>query len=117
MINLFGENLISTYSDKETYNQVLQDIGIRLIPILANQKEDTLVSSIEVLNKYDADVLFIMNTTKELTKTFFKNPLLTTLKAAHNNQVYAVQENRWWTYGFFGINKLLDDLFKYLVQP
>jgi iron complex transport system substrate-binding protein len=117
VISIFGEGLISTYADKETYNQVLQDIGIRLIPILANQKEDTLVSSIEVLNRYDADILFVMNTTQELTQTFFKTPLLTTLKAAQNNQVYAVQVDRWWTYGFFGVNKLLDDLFEYLVQP
>ncbi len=114
VIYIFGEGLISTYSDNETYNQVFQDIGIRLIPVLANQKEDTLVSSIEVLNKYDADVLFVMNDTSQLTQAFFQNPLLTTLKAAKNNQVYQVQVNRWWTYGFFGINKLLDDLFKYL---
>ncbi|RUR84721.1 ABC transporter substrate-binding protein [Chlorogloeopsis fritschii PCC 9212] len=117
VINLFEKSLIATYSDNETYNQVFQDIGIRLIPILANQKEETLVSSIEVLNKYDADILFVMNDTQELTQAFFKNPLLTTLKAAKNNRVYEVQVNRWWTFGFLGVNKLLDDLFKYLVQP
>lgn len=117
VIYIFGENLISTYSDNETYNQVFQDIGIRLIPILANQKEETVVSSIEVLNKYDADILFVMNDTQQLTKAFFKNPLFTTLKAAQNNQAYEVRVDRWWTYGFLGINKLLDDLFKYLVQP
>jgi iron complex transport system substrate-binding protein len=116
VINLFGESLIATYSDHETYNQVFQDIGIRLIPILVNQKEDTLVSSTEVLKKYDADVIFVMNDTYQLTQTFFKNPLLTTLKAAQNNQVYEVQVNRWWTFGFFGVNKLLDDLFKYLAS-
>jgi iron complex transport system substrate-binding protein len=111
VINLFAESLIATYSDNETYNQVFQDIGIRLIPTLVNQKEDTLVSSIEVLKKYDADVLFVMNDTQQLTQTFFKNPLLTTLKAAQNNQVYEVQVNRWWTFGFFGVNKLLDRKF------
>ncbi|MBE9034039.1 ABC transporter substrate-binding protein [aff. Roholtiella sp. LEGE 12411] len=116
VINLFAESLIATYSDNETYNQVFQDIGIRLIPTLVNQKEDTLVSSIEVLKNYDADILFIMNDTQQLAQTFFKNPLLTTLKAAQNNQVYAVQVNRWWTFGFFGVNKLLDDLFKYLAS-
>ncbi|MBD2726427.1 iron-siderophore ABC transporter substrate-binding protein [Nostoc sp. FACHB-892] len=116
VINLFGESLIATYSDNETYNQVFQDIGIRLIPTLVNQKEDTLVSSIEVLKNYDADILFVMNDTQELTQSFFQNPLLTTLKAAKNNQVYGVQVDRWWTFGFFGVNKLLDDLFKYLVQ-
>ncbi|MCG6136167.1 MAG: iron-siderophore ABC transporter substrate-binding protein [Nostoc sp. LLA-1] len=117
VIYVFGEGLISTYSDNETYNQIFQDIGIRLIPPLANQQQETVISSIEVLNRYDADVLFVMNDTNQLTQTFFQNPLLNTLKAAKNNQVYEVQVNRWWTYGFFGINKLLDDLFKYLVQP
>ncbi len=57
--------------NNETYNQVFQDIGIRLIPTLVNQKEDTLVSSIEVLKKYDADILFVMNDTQQLTQTFF----------------------------------------------
>ncbi|PSB47344.1 iron-siderophore ABC transporter substrate-binding protein [Cyanosarcina cf. burmensis CCALA 770] len=116
VINLFEGSLIATYSDNETYNQVFQDIGIKLIPTLANQKEGTLVASIELLNKYDADVLFVMNDNQQLLQDFFHNPLLTTLKAAKNNQVYAVQIDRWWTFGFFGVNKLLDDLFKYLVQ-
>ncbi|MBD2355414.1 iron-siderophore ABC transporter substrate-binding protein [Tolypothrix sp. FACHB-123] len=117
VIYIFGDNLISTYSDNETYNQVFQDIGIRLIPILANQKQETVVSSIEVLNKYDADVLFVMNDAPKFTRAFFQNPLLTQLNSAQKNQIYEVQVNRWWTYGFFGINKLLDDLFQYLVQP
>ncbi|MBW4642151.1 MAG: iron-siderophore ABC transporter substrate-binding protein [Goleter apudmare HA4340-LM2] len=116
VIYLFSEGIIGTYSDNETYNQVFQDIGIRLIPILANQKEGTLVSSIEVLNKYDADILFVMSESKEAAQSFRQNPLLSTLKAAQNSQVYEVQVNRWWTFGFLGVNKLLDDLFKYLVQ-
>jgi iron complex transport system substrate-binding protein len=117
VIYLFDENLLGTFADNETFNQVFQDIGIQLIPVLANQKEDTLVSSVEVLNKYDADILFVMNSNKHLSRAFFKNPLLTTLKATKKNQVYEVQVDRWWTFGFFGVNKLLDDLFKYLVQP
>jgi iron complex transport system substrate-binding protein len=117
VINLFSESIIGTYSDNETYNQVFQDIGIRLIPVLANQKEGTLVSSIEVLNKYDADILFVMSESKEAAQSFRQNPLLSTLKAAKNNRVYEVQQDRWWTFGFLGVNKLLDDLFKYLVQP
>jgi iron complex transport system substrate-binding protein len=116
VINLFSEAVIGTYSDNETYNQVFQDIGIRLIPILANQKEGTLVSSIEVLNKYDADILFVLSESKDATLSFFQNPLLSALKAAKNHRVYEVQIDRWWTYGFLGVNKLLDDLFKYLLE-
>lgn len=116
VINLFTDSIIGTYSNNETYNQVFQDIGIRLIPILANQKEDTLVSSIEALNKYDADILFVMSESKEAAKSFLQNPLLSRLKAAKNNRVYEVQVDRWWTFGFLGVNKLLDDLFKYLIQ-
>jgi iron complex transport system substrate-binding protein len=114
VIYLYTPNLIGTFSDRETYNQVLKDIGLRLIPVLANQKEETIQSSIEVLNDYDADVLFVMNSSKEVRLSFLKNPLLSTLKAARKNQIYSIQEDRWWTYGFFGVNKLLDDLFKYL---
>jgi iron complex transport system substrate-binding protein len=116
VINLFSESIIATYSGNETYNQVFQDLGIRLTPKLANQQQETLISSIEVLNKYDADILFVMNISgnKVAALSFFQNPLLSTLKAAQKNRVYEVQHNRWWTYGFLGVNKLLDDLFKYL---
>ncbi|WP_414542089.1 iron-siderophore ABC transporter substrate-binding protein [Nostoc sp. CCY0012] len=116
VINLFSESVIATYSENETYNQVFQDLGIRLIPKLANQQQQTLVSSIEVLNKYDADILFVMNLSgnQDAALSFLQSPLLSTLNAAQTNRVYEVQQNRWWTYGFLGINKLLDDLFKYL---
>jgi iron complex transport system substrate-binding protein len=114
VINLFTEGTFAIYSGNETYNQVLQDIGIRLIFILANQKEITLVSSIEVLNNYDADILFVISENKDIVPSFFQNPLLSKLKAAKNHQVYEVQKDRWWTYGFLGVDKILDDLFKYL---
>lgn len=114
VIYLYSSNLIGTFAGQEAYNQVLKDIGLQLIPVLAQQKEDTLQSSIEILNKYDADILFVINSSKEARLSFFKNPLLSTLKAAQNNRVYEVKEDRWWTYGFLGVNKLLDDLFKYL---
>ncbi|MFQ4145482.1 iron-siderophore ABC transporter substrate-binding protein [Chlorogloeopsis sp. ULAP02] len=114
VINVFTDGIIATYSDNETYNQVLQDIGIPLIPALAKQKETSLFLNIEVLNKYDADILFVMSESKNAALSFSQNPLLSTLKAAKNHRVYTVQQDRWWTYGFLGVNKLLDDLFKYL---
>ncbi|WP_277127799.1 hypothetical protein [Chlorogloeopsis fritschii] len=68
------------------------------------------------MNKYDADILFVLSESKDATLSFFQNPLLSTLKAAKNHRVYEVQIDRWWTYGFLGVNKLLDDLFKYLLE-
>lgn len=114
VIHLYTPNLIGTFAGQETYNQVFKDIGLRLIKVLATQKEQTLPSSIEELHKFDADVLFVISSSKELKQSFFKNPLLSNLKVAKNNQIYSVLDNRWWTYGFLGVNKLLDDLFKYL---
>ncbi|MDM9383842.1 hypothetical protein QUB80_24460 [Chlorogloeopsis sp. ULAP01] len=52
-----------------------------------------------------------MSESKNAALSFSQNPLLSTLKAAKNHRVYTVQQDRWWTYGFLGVNKLLDDLF------
>ncbi|WP_375471285.1 iron-siderophore ABC transporter substrate-binding protein [uncultured Nostoc sp.] len=101
------------------YNQIISDVGLRLIQ--KTQKEPQLTLSIEVLPKYDADMLFIMT---ELLKkkfkkanseplSFLQKPIWSTLQAVKNKQIYKVN---WTVGGPIGANRIIDDLFKYLVK-
>ncbi|MEA5605706.1 iron-siderophore ABC transporter substrate-binding protein [Nostoc sp. UHCC 0252] len=106
-------------SDFLGYGQIITDAGLRLIQ--KTQKELQLTLSIEVLPEYDADFLFIM--TDFLTKdfkqanpeflSFLQKPIWSKLKAVQNKQVYNVN---WNVGGTIGANKIIDDLFKYLVK-
>ncbi|MFN6562894.1 MAG: iron-siderophore ABC transporter substrate-binding protein [Nostoc sp. ChiSLP01] len=100
------------------FGQIISDVGLRLIQ--QNQKELELTLSIEILPKYDAEILFIM--TEQLTRdfkqlnpeplSFLKKPIWSILKAVRNKQVYKVN---WTVGGPIGANRIIDDLFKYLV--
>jgi iron complex transport system substrate-binding protein len=104
-----------------TYGQIIEDVGLKLPLDQQNQKEWELTLSIEVLPKYDADFLFIM--TEQLSTefkdanskslSFLKHPIWSQLKAVKNNQVYKVN---WTVGGPIGANRVIDDLFKYLVN-
>jgi hypothetical protein len=47
---------------------------------------------------------------------FFQNPLISSLKAFKNKRAYIVKSDTWWSYGPLGMNKLLDELPKYLLE-
>ncbi|MBD2164910.1 iron-siderophore ABC transporter substrate-binding protein [Calothrix membranacea FACHB-236] len=100
-----------------TYGQILSDVGLPLVQ--KNQKQLDLTLSIEVLPKYDADILFIM--TEHLSQdfkstnpdflAFLQKPIWSKLKAVQNKQVYKVN---WSVGGAMGANRIIDDLSKYL---
>ncbi|MDM9379469.1 iron-siderophore ABC transporter substrate-binding protein [Chlorogloeopsis sp. ULAP01] len=102
-----------------TYGQILSDVGLQLIQ--KNQKQIELTLSIEVLPEYDADILFIM--TEHLSQdfksanpdflSFLQKPIWSKLKAVQNQQVYKVN---WTVGGAMGANRIIDDLYKYLVK-
>lgn len=105
-----------------TYGQILKDVGLQLIPIQQNQEEFELLSSIEVLPEHDADILFVLTDYlatefREKNSTplsFLKQPIWSQLKAVQSNQVYQVN---WTAGGPIGANRIIDDLYKYLVSP
>lgn len=116
VIALERQNFYTYRLDYVVSNQVLSDVGLRFVSIQKNQKEPYLLSSIEVLPKHDADILFVMaDWTKENPKprSFLKDPIWSKLKAVQNNRVYEVD---WHVGGPLGANRVVDDLFKYLVN-
>lgn len=72
--------------------------------------------SIETINRYDADILFIVDVDERTSSYYFQNPMFSNLKAVKNNQAYVVSQEKWRTHGISGANKILDDLFKYLPE-
>ncbi len=111
-----------TYNpDFLAYGQIINDVGLKLPLVQQNQKEWELTLSIEVLPEYDADVLFVM--TEHLSTkfkeanpeplSFLKQPIWSQLKAVQNNQVHKVN---WTVGGPIGANRVIDDLYKYLVK-
>lgn len=116
VVILEGQNFYTYSSEHVLEGQVIRDIGLRRPVIQQNQKEADLMSSIEMLSNHDADVLFVKaDWTKENPKplSFLKEPIWSTLNAVQNNQVYEVN---WAFGGPFAANKIIDDLYKYLVN-
>jgi iron complex transport system substrate-binding protein len=114
VIGFSGQSIKSLNRDS-VFNQVLDDAGVERISIQKNQKERYLEISIEHLNKYDADVLFVINESQDDIASYLKTPLWQHLQAVKNKQVYVVNID-WFAGGPLGVNKILDDLFQYLVK-
>ena len=70
--------------------------------------------SIETINEYDADILFIVDVDNNGEDFYFNHPLFGNLEVVKNNRAYVVSQQKWRSGGISGANKTLDDLFKYL---
>lgn len=101
------------------YFQILQDIGISINPIFLEENANLTSGvpfSIEVISRYDADILFICNSDHQPEAFFLKNPLISSLRAAQEQRLYIVDSRAWGAYGPSAINKLIDELSKYLLE-
>ncbi|MBW4666564.1 MAG: iron-siderophore ABC transporter substrate-binding protein [Cyanomargarita calcarea GSE-NOS-MK-12-04C] len=100
----------SSMADQSTCAQIFTDIGLRHKTTASTSN----IFSIEEIHKYDADILFIVNADYKSSSFYLENPLISSLKAVQNGQVYIVDPDIWTGNGLSGVNKILDDLFKYL---
>ena len=98
-----------------SFMQVFRDIGVPTKPILLEQDEWTNFS-LEVVERYDADILFIVEDIGGSADFISQHPLILSLEAVENNQAYIVDRRIWDFYGPIGMNLFLDDLSKYLLQ-
>ena len=117
VVELVRTDILRIGNPQVIYNQVLKDIGLALPSKVENQNEFYTYSHIELIDKYDADFLFIINEfygNNKLPSDIEK--LLSSLKANKNNQVHIVTPDIWWSYGPLGVNKLLDELPKYFLD-
>lgn len=95
--------------------QLLNDLNVRVKSVFLNQIE-YLPVSIEMIDQYDADILFIVDFDNKPSSYFLQNPLIASLKSARNKQAHIVKADTWSTFGSLGVDKLLDDLSKYLLE-
>ncbi|MEM1255630.1 MAG: iron-siderophore ABC transporter substrate-binding protein [Cyanobacteria bacterium P01_H01_bin.21] len=109
LIHFGGEFLVT--SSYHTTHEVFSDIGLTN-KTLSGRGERTI--SLEVIDQYDADVLFIIDYEQEGESFFLENPLIAALGAVKNDRVYFVDPDKWSAHGPIGVNRMLDDLFTYL---
>ncbi|KAM3097376.1 ABC transporter substrate-binding protein [Phormidesmis sp. 146-12] len=114
---IYGDSFIGGLLDKRgigVATQVLTDIGLRQNLTM----HDSFNLSIETIDEFDADVLFIADAhvDKKTPDFYFQNSLINSLEAVKNGRVYIVDQEAWRVQGMSGANKILDDLEKYLVN-
>jgi iron complex transport system substrate-binding protein len=97
--------------DAIPHSQIVRDAGLQLAPAYSKRKASWSTLSIEALPEYDSNYLFIITDDESLS--FLKQPIWSTLKAVQSNRVYAV---RWDVGGPIGANRIIDDLYKYIVN-
>ncbi|MEM8832333.1 MAG: iron-siderophore ABC transporter substrate-binding protein [Cyanobacteria bacterium P01_G01_bin.19] len=97
--------------------EVMKDIGLPIKPIFLEQDE-WATFSIEVIDRYDADILFIIEDADEDGSTSYlsQEPLILSLEAVKNGRAYIVSPKIWTFGGPIGMNLFLDDLAKYLLE-
>ncbi|MFB2839035.1 iron-siderophore ABC transporter substrate-binding protein [Floridanema evergladense] len=108
-----GSSNIWIENKNANYFQILSDIGVSLKPIFTERNEWASFS-IESISQFDADILFIIS--EKSASSLFQNPLISLLKAVQNNRAYVVDPSIWYVYGPLGMNRLLDDISKYLSE-
>ncbi len=101
---------------------ILDDIGLQ------RPKSQNVISPYGVTNSIfqenikeaDGDILFIQTTTDDERKILEKlqqKPLWKTLKAVQQGQVYYVDTSIWVGSNLLAADAVIDDLFKYLINP
>jgi len=119
---------ISLYLRDSFPGIILADAGLPRPPsqnLTATEAENTFNNPIqkmisrELIPQADADVIFIWGEFEgdERAREQLKiSPLWDQLEAVQNGQVYTVPESYWFFPGAQGLDLLIDDLFKYLVE-
>jgi iron complex transport system substrate-binding protein len=113
----YSEGVIHTIGKQNRYPApgIFNDIGLRY---KFSSRDGGLEPklSIEEIGEYDADVLFIVNVAERLPSFYFQHPMFRSLKAVQDNRAYIVDQETWGAQGILGANRILDDLFKYLIN-
>ena len=94
--------------------EVLRDVGVNIKPV-SMERGEWLPISIEVADRYASDFLFILNVDNKPESFFLQNPILSQLEAVKNNQAYVVDIAVGHPHGPLGMNRLLDEIPKYLL--
>jgi len=110
------------YHQDNFAGKILAEIGFKR-PNSQQQDKFADEISLESIAQMDGDIIFYMtfnpqnSRSKELAQKWITHPLWSSLNASKNNQVYQVNDVYWNTgAGIQAANKMLDDLYKYLLN-
>ncbi|KAM3091328.1 iron-siderophore ABC transporter substrate-binding protein [Phormidesmis sp. 146-35] len=113
---IYNGGQFTTSASQAIYFQIFKDIGVKIKPIFLTQASYTPFS-IETIDDYDADILFIANFDRRPVSFFLEHPLISSLKAAKNGRIHIIDGREVWdVFGPIGVNRLLDRLSKYLLE-
>lgn len=114
-IVMFWEN-VRIYMNQSFSGQILNDVGLPRPPGQDKEKVNVDVS-LELIPQMDGDAIFLVlgDRTPKLAQ-FTSHPLWSQLQAVKQGKVYEVEADAWIAgYSPVAANRILDDLFKYLV--
>ena len=110
------------YHQDNFAGKILDEIGFKR-PNFQQQEKFADEITLESISQMDGDIVFYMTFDPEdprssnLAQKWTSNPLWGSLKASRNKQVYQVNDVYWNTgAGIQAANKMLDDLYKYLLD-
>ncbi|MBW4619678.1 MAG: iron-siderophore ABC transporter substrate-binding protein [Cyanosarcina radialis HA8281-LM2] len=109
------------YGTKSPAGAAINDTGLQRPPLQRGDGYYVLqYVSEESLSDIDGDVLFFLtrggkNGAKKVLEAIAKRPLWQQLKSVQNGRVYLVGSH-WHTGDILAMNRIIDDLFKYLVN-
>lgn len=106
---------IKSFGHQSTLGQVLQDAEVQR-PASQEQPEGRIDFSLEQLTAHDGDVIFLIHEAGDDLASYQQNPLWQQLQAVKSDRMYVVEPEDWIVAGPLGANRVLDDLFKYLIE-
>ncbi|MBW4642878.1 MAG: iron-siderophore ABC transporter substrate-binding protein [Goleter apudmare HA4340-LM2] len=111
-------NLFRIYLQKSYSGGILRDAGL-LLPPVQNQQDIWQDISAESVEHINSDIVFVADDHPQhsFLKFFKSNPLWLNLKAVKQDKVYKI-DSQYWIGGssIIAANRIIDDLFKYVVQ-
>jgi iron complex transport system substrate-binding protein len=112
------ENDIRIYMKSSFNGIIINDVGL---PRPVDQDQDKINEniSLELIPKMEGDVIFlVMDQYNKLRfKQLINHPLWSRLQAVQEGRIYQVRSDVWISsWGIIGANRVLDDLFKYLLD-
>jgi iron complex transport system substrate-binding protein len=117
VVNIW-ENYIRIYMKSSFSGMIINDVGLSR-PIDQDKDKINENISLELIPKMEGDAIFmVMDQHNNLRlKQLINHPLWSRLKAVKEGRIYQVRNDVWISsWGIIGANRVLDDLFNYLLD-
>lgn len=114
-----GQSSLSFLLKNSFSGGILQDIGLPRPPLQDKQGTYGEAMSFELIPQLDGDVIFLIpygdSGSLDHLEQLQQHPLWSQLRAVQQGKVYQVSAEHWLSEHIISANKILDNLFKYLL--